>query len=152
MYVLQSAQLIILEPNSPLKTYTITDDQVIIGRAGGANNLSLFSHFVSSQHCIISAQGSGFILSDLASLNGTYVNSKQLKSTNSMPTTPVPIHDGDVISIGDAMSAQKVFILFSTTTNDDNFSWKIKTLIPNSKITVGRDVKSDICVPNITAS
>ncbi len=148
----RKAQLVILEPNSNLKTYDIVDDQVLIGHAIGMNSLILNSRFVSSQHMVISRQDDSYIISDLASLNGTYVNGTLLKSDNGLPTAPVFIKDGDVISIGEADADKKVFMFFSTNTSDINNEWDIKEIIPGRKLMIGRGSYCDICVPNITVS
>ena len=47
---------------------------------------------VSRSHAVIARSGSGFALTDLGSLNGTYINNQSLKSS--------PLNCGDEIQIG----------------------------------------------------
>jgi adenylate cyclase len=48
---------------------------------------------VSKEHCIIEARAGRFVLRDLGSLNGTYVNGQRVAGEQ-------PLHDGDEISLG----------------------------------------------------
>lgn len=50
---------------------------------------------VSRRHAIITAQGSGFIIEDLASANGTFVNGRRLQ-----PQDPTSIRSGDELKFG----------------------------------------------------
>jgi pSer/pThr/pTyr-binding forkhead associated (FHA) protein len=50
---------------------------------------------VSRRHAIISPQGGGFVIEDLASANGTFVNGRRLQ-----PETPTPIRHGDELKFG----------------------------------------------------
>jgi pSer/pThr/pTyr-binding forkhead associated (FHA) protein len=48
---------------------------------------------LSKRHCKIERQGAGFLLSDLHSTNGTYLNGAKVAS-------PVELTDGDIIAVG----------------------------------------------------
>lgn len=50
---------------------------------------------VSRRHAVISAQGDGFCIEDLASANGTFVNGQRLQ-----PQEPAPIRHGDELKLG----------------------------------------------------
>jgi FHA domain len=50
---------------------------------------------VSRRHAIIAPQGGGFMLEDLASANGTFVNGRRLQ-----PQAPVPVRSGDEVKFG----------------------------------------------------
>jgi pSer/pThr/pTyr-binding forkhead associated (FHA) protein len=65
-----------------------------IGRAG-ENKIILNDSQVSRHHAEIVQRDNGFWIRDLSSVNGTYVNSKQLE-----PLSPRPLQDGDIITIG----------------------------------------------------
>ncbi|MCB0323942.1 MAG: adenylate/guanylate cyclase domain-containing protein [Bdellovibrionales bacterium] len=65
-----------------------------IGRAK-TNDVPLKNRNVSRFHAVFSASASGVVLSDLSSLNGTFVNGSRI-------TTPVDLTSGDVITIGDS--------------------------------------------------
>lgn len=50
---------------------------------------------VSRRHAIITPQGDSFVIEDLASANGTFVNSRRLQ-----PQDPAPIRSGDELKFG----------------------------------------------------
>jgi pSer/pThr/pTyr-binding forkhead associated (FHA) protein len=50
---------------------------------------------VSRRHAIIAPQAGGFIIEDLASANGTFVNGRRLQ-----PQAPTPIRSGDELKFG----------------------------------------------------
>lgn len=68
-------------------------DGATLGR--GEVEIQLHDPFASSRHASISQQGRTLVIEDLGSTNGTYLNGEQL-------TGPQPLHDGDVIRIGDS--------------------------------------------------
>ena len=69
------------------------DEIVTLGR--GDVEIRLDDPFASSRHARISRQGPVVVIEDLGSTNGTYLNDQQL-------TGPQPLHDGDLIRIGDS--------------------------------------------------
>jgi hypothetical protein len=60
----------------------------------GDVEIRLEDPFASSRHARISRQGHLFVIEDLGSTNGTYLNDEPL-------TGPQPLHSGDRIRIGD---------------------------------------------------
>lgn len=72
-------------------------------RAGRAksNDLVVQNRNVSRFHAVFSASSSGVVLSDLSSLNGTFVNGTRI-------STPVDLSTGDVITIGDSEMSIKL--------------------------------------------
>ncbi len=50
---------------------------------------------VSRRHAVISVQGDGFCIEDLASANGTFINGQRLQ-----PQEPAPIRHGDELKLG----------------------------------------------------
>ncbi len=60
----------------------------------GNVEIRLEDPFASSRHAQISRQGHVFVIEDLGSTNGTYLNDEPL-------TGPQPLHPGDRIRIGD---------------------------------------------------
>lgn len=60
----------------------------------GEVEIRLEDPFASARHAHISRQGHVFVIEDLGSTNGTYLNDEQL-------TGPQPLHPGDRIRIGD---------------------------------------------------
>jgi FHA domain len=61
----------------------------------GEVEIRLEDPFASSRHARISRQGHVFVIEDLGSTNGTYLNDEPLNG-------PQPLHPGDRIRIGDS--------------------------------------------------
>ncbi len=68
------------------------DEELIIGR-GDKAGLVLDDTYVSTVHARIFAKGDTYMLEDLGSTNGTYVNRQRV-------TSPVELHRGDQVKIG----------------------------------------------------
>jgi adenylate cyclase len=66
-----------------------------IGRSR-SNDLMLDDVNVSRYHAILSASDSGVVISDLSSLNGTYVNQRRI-------TTPLDLQNRDQVKIGESV-------------------------------------------------
>jgi hypothetical protein len=66
---------------------------VTLGR--GNVEIHLEDPFASSHHARITREGRVIVIEDLGSTNGTYLNDAPLSG-------PAPLHDGDVIRIGDS--------------------------------------------------
>ncbi len=64
-----------------------------LGRNQKRCNVYVADELVSSEHARIKYEGNHFMLYDLASLNGTYLNGKRIAS-------PELLMDGDVIKLG----------------------------------------------------
>lgn len=71
--------------------YLIAQERVSVGRSP-ESEIFLDDVTVSRSHALIERTGAGFLLTDLGSLNGTYINNQSLKST--------PLKCGDEIQIG----------------------------------------------------
>ena len=71
--------------------FLIAQDRSSIGRST-ENEIFLDDVTVSRSHAVIERVSAGFTLTDLGSLNGTYINNQSLKST--------PLVCGDEIQIG----------------------------------------------------
>ena len=67
---------------------------VSIGRAR-ANDIVLKDISISGQHCRIRPEDGGFVLHDLKSTNGTFVNDKRVSRH--------PLADGDVVQVGETV-------------------------------------------------
>lgn len=89
------AQLSIEREGAEVEERDLFDgDTIRIGRIP-PNELVIVDKKVSRFHAVMSASGFGVILSDLSSLNGSFVNNKRV-------STPVNLSSGDVITIGNA--------------------------------------------------
>jgi len=97
-------KLILKHDGETVKEYHFHDDiPLTIGR-NDKNLIYISNPSVSSKHAIIEPSDTGFLLKDLHSKNGTFVNKKFINSHW--------LEDGDVITIG------KHTIEFSITTDD----------------------------------
>lgn len=67
----------------------------VIGRSAESSDYCLDKTGVSRQHMRIDKTDTGFAVTDLGSVNGTYVNSIRLR-----PGVPTPVRCGDTIKIG----------------------------------------------------
>lgn len=86
------AKFVVFYNNELLKTYELDEPVISIGRLP-ENTISIANMGVSRRHVKIEEDvDRSYILSDLNSLNGTFVNGKRIKK--------VQLHSGDKISIG----------------------------------------------------
>lgn len=72
--------------------HTLKLSKTTVGRASH-HDLCLNVESLSSTHCEFIVQGQRVFLSDLQSLNGTFINGQRVM-------TPTPLHEGDTIHIG----------------------------------------------------
>jgi len=86
-----SARLDVFYADGGTKSVRITDVRTTIGRAED-NAVPLSDPGISGRHAEIVAQGGGFVLRDLGSSNGTFVNGR--------PVTETPLYAGDEIVVG----------------------------------------------------
>jgi len=56
------------------------------------NSIQILDRIVSKEHCIIALEGEGFVLKDLGSLNGTYINAERVQGQKGL-------RDGDEIAL-----------------------------------------------------
>jgi pSer/pThr/pTyr-binding forkhead associated (FHA) protein len=87
----EKAMIVVHRGTSKGSRFLIATESVSIGRSP-ENEIFLDDVTVSRSHAVINRTSSGFTLSDLSSLNGTYINNQSLKST--------PLQCGDEIQIG----------------------------------------------------
>ena len=69
------------------------ENQVLIGRTGGAAFVQLDDPMVSHKHCLIYRKGEQILIQDLGSTNHTYLNGCMLEC-------PMPLSIGDNIKLG----------------------------------------------------
>jgi hypothetical protein len=87
----ETAMLLMVEGPSPGKRMFMEKQQMIIGRDESCD-LVVPERQVSRQHATITLEGDGYVVRDLGSKNGTFVNSQQLDG-------PHVLQDGDEIQI-----------------------------------------------------
>lgn len=147
----RTSQLVIVERGFNLKTHCLDGSQYTIGRTGGANDIFIDANFVSSQHGMITNMNGMYVYNDLASSNGTFVNKQLISGKGGMPSAPVPLKDGDILTIKNHQTNEKVYMIFSLN-NSSDFEWRIIPLGANQNITIGRGSDNNIVVPNIMVS
>ena len=87
----ETAMLLMVEGPSPGKRAFMEKQRMIIGRDERCD-LVVAERQVSRQHATITLEGDGYVLRDLGSKNGTFVNGQQLGE-------PHVLQDGDEIQI-----------------------------------------------------
>jgi len=90
----------------------VDDEPLVIGRAGHAGTL-LPDDRLSRSHCSITASAAGWIVRDLASRNGTFVDGEEVRGEITVPS-PRIIRAADTIMI----PCQDVSTFHPTTTED----------------------------------
>lgn len=78
---------------TPGVTFPLEGDQLTIGR-DSSNGVAINDAEVSRRHSRLSFQGGKYVIEDLGSTNGTFVNGQRLAG-------PVVLKAGDVVSLGE---------------------------------------------------
>jgi len=92
----QSYQLVMRSGPAPGKTFELTGKDITIGR-DPANDIPISDPEVSRNHARLSAQTGGYVLEDLGSTNGTFVNGQRLMG-------PHKLQPGELILFADNAS------------------------------------------------
>src|SRR4030067_751958 len=103
----QSYQLVMKTGPAPGKTFAIEKSELFFGR-DVANEVFINDAEVSRRHARLTVQSSGYILEDLGSTNGTFVNGQRL-------TGPRVLRLGDMIMLGENVS-----LVFEMASYDPN--------------------------------
>ncbi len=86
------AWLVKLEDGRPAEDYRITEERIFLGRAP-SSDIVVEDDLVSKQHAAIYFKNGEFIIDDLNSKNGTFLNGELIERAR--------LSDGDVIKMGD---------------------------------------------------
>ena len=86
-------RLIVLARNSSVRQINIAGPSTTLGRAAD-NRVCIESDKVSRRHALIQWSGDRYVLSDLGSRNGSYVNGEKVSGS-------LPLGNGDSIVLGD---------------------------------------------------
>ncbi len=91
-----TARLEILNGGFEGMTYDLSNTEVVIGR-NPTTDITLLDEGISRDHALIlvDEEGSGFVIEDLQSTNGTKVNGKRVRSA--------ALSEGDEIQIGQTL-------------------------------------------------
>jgi pSer/pThr/pTyr-binding forkhead associated (FHA) protein len=86
-------QFVMRSGPTPGVTFPLEGDQLTIGR-DSSNAVAINDAEVSRRHSRLTFQGGKYVLEDLGSTNGTFVNGQRLAG-------PVVLKPGDVVSLGE---------------------------------------------------
>ena len=103
------AVLAVAGPDGETRPYRLGTARFTIGRSPG-NDLAIDSPFVSREHAVVTAEAGSYLIQDLSSKNGTWVNGARLGAQ------PQRLTDGDRISIGHDQLALRFFAGETTLT------------------------------------
>jgi predicted component of type VI protein secretion system len=98
-------QLIMRQGPTPGATFLLEGSQLNIGR-DSSNEIVINDAEVSRRHARLTFQGGKYVLEDLGSTNGTFVNGQRLAG-------PRVLKAGEVISLG-----EQIVLVYEVTTND----------------------------------
>ncbi len=98
-------QLVMRSGPTPGATFSLEGDQLVVGR-DSASAIAINDAEVSRKHARLTFQGGKYVIEDLGSTNGTFVNGQRLVS-------PVVLKSGDVISLG-----EQIVLMYETLSSD----------------------------------
>ena len=91
-------QLVMRAGPNPGKAFTLSKNEIVIGRDVNAD-VVINTAEVSRRHSRLHLEAGVYIIEDLGSTNGTFINGQRL-------TTPVPLRSGDMIMLGEAATLE----------------------------------------------
>jgi pSer/pThr/pTyr-binding forkhead associated (FHA) protein len=98
-------QLIMRSGPTPGAAFTLEGDQITVGR-DSTNEIVINDAEVSRRHARLTFQGGKYVLEDLGSTNGTFVNGQRLAG-------PRVLKSGEVVSFG-----EQIVLVFESTNLD----------------------------------
>ncbi len=98
-------QLVMRSGPTPGATFSLEGDQLVVGR-DSASAIAINDAEVSRKHARLTFQGGKYVIEDLGSTNGTFVNGQRLVSA-------VVLKSGDVISLG-----EQIVLMYETLSSD----------------------------------
>lgn len=93
----QTHQLTMRTGPTPGKVFPLAGGEVIVGRDSNSAQLVIADAEVSRKHSRITQQGNAFILEDLGSTNGTFVNGQRIAA-------PTVLQAGDIVQLGEKIT------------------------------------------------
>jgi predicted component of type VI protein secretion system len=98
-------QFVMRSGPTPGVTFPLDGDQLTIGR-DSVNGVAINDAEVSRKHARLTFQGGKYVVEDLGSTNGTFVNGQRLAG-------PVVLKPGDVVSLG-----EQIVLMYDAINND----------------------------------
>ncbi len=90
-------KLVTMDGSSRVEVVITKDDFTIGKKADIVDGVVSFNKMISRSHCKITRNGAQYMVTDLNSVNGTYVNGVRLQ-----PNRPYPIKGGDVLGLANS--------------------------------------------------
>lgn len=146
-----NAQLVVIDNWNNITVFDLVNDEYIIGRAGGANDIGIVSEIVSSQHGMFHYENNTYSYIDLSSTNGTYINNNFISGFNGNPSRPVMLFDGDIICIGEQTDANRITMIFSSCYRE-KMDWYSTQMSLGHNVSIGRSDDNDIIIPDLKVS
>jgi adenylate cyclase len=114
-------------------------DTVRVGRVA-SNEIALVDNLVSRFHAVFNGSASGIVVSDLSSLNGTFLNGRRI-------STPVTVRPGDVISIGSTRITVEAGTIKKGDADEDtpSLAAMMRTMTDPMKEVVVTILVADVC-------
>ena len=91
--------LLVVRSDGESQEITVRQDRIVVGREKGVE-LRVPARSVSRQHCELVIEDGVFVVRDLGSSNGTFVNRERVQESE--------VNAGDLISVGPAVFAVRV--------------------------------------------
>ncbi|HEY7124923.1 MAG TPA: FHA domain-containing protein, partial [Ktedonobacterales bacterium] len=88
------ARLILRRPDGQLQEFGLDKDEFTIGRLSTGDIVLQDDRSVSRRHAVIRRSNAGYVIEDLQSNNGTYVDGERIQY-------PFVLHNGQSIKVGD---------------------------------------------------
>jgi hypothetical protein len=98
-------QFVMRSGPTPGATFSLEGDQLIIGR-DSSSGIAINDAEISRKHARLTFQGGKYVIEDLGSTNGTFVNGQRLASA-------VVLKSGDVVSLG-----EQIVLMYETLASD----------------------------------
>ena len=114
-------QLIMRSGPTPGASFTLEGDQLTVGR-DATNEIVINDAEISRRHARLTFQGGKYVLEDLGSTNGTFVNGQRLAG-------PRVLKAGEVVQFG-----EQIMLVFEVTTMDAGatmVSPRVATAVPS---------------------
>ncbi len=98
-------QFVMRSGPTPGATYSLEGDQLVIGR-DSSSGIAINDAEVSRKHARLNFQGGKYVIEDLGSTNGTFVNGQRI-------TGAAVLKSGDVVSLG-----EQIVLLYEALSSD----------------------------------
>ncbi len=98
-------QFVMRSGPTPGATFSLEGDQLLVGR-DSSSAVAINDAEISRKHARLTFQGGKYVLEDLGSTNGTFVNGQRVAS-------PVVLKSGDVVSFG-----EQIVLMYESLSSD----------------------------------